>query len=229
MADSIPHTKDTGTIFSEFRSFFLKRPSVPTLIDFTSSEEREHYSKRILQRIDMGVTEYAVLNIHKIGIEIPVRYVFEELLRWDGSSAYWPNRMARVERVNRQLEDIQIFLLGLKNIFLGSKRKNPAFKFKPLFKLNAIKIRHSPEPSDTDNARYLLFKCGGGYPIGIFLIYVRSSIRDEGEFEQTQVFFTVAFNLYGKKGWFYTHVINRIWEKIHNRVTGNILNRIKQL
>ena len=200
MDQSIAPAKHTGTFFSDFRSFFLNRPSVPTLIEFTSSEEREDYTKRILQRIDIGVTEYAVLNIHQIGIEIPVRYVSEELLKWDGKSLYWPNRLARVERVNKQLEDIQIFLFGLKNIYLSSKLKIPAFKFKPLFKLKAIKIQHTPEPSDTDNARYLLYNCSGGYPIGILLIYVRSPIAEKGEIEQTQLFFTVAFNFYGKKG-----------------------------
>ena len=226
---SLHPANHTGTFFSDFRSFFLKQPSVPTLIEFTSSEERENYTKRILQRIDIGVTEYAVLNIHQIGIEIPVRYVYEELLEWDDKSLYWPNRLAKVERINKQLGNIQIFLFGLKKIFLGSKKIIPAFKFKPLFKLKAIKIQHTPESSDTDNARYLLYNCSGGYPIGILLIYVRSPIAEQGEIEQTQLFFTVAFNFYGKKGWFYGHVISKLWEKIHNRVMGNILNRIKQL
>jgi hypothetical protein len=39
----------------------------------------------------------------------------------------------------------------------------------------------------------------------------------------------VAFNFYGKKKWFYDGIINWIWEKIHNRVTANILNRIKEI
>jgi hypothetical protein len=229
MDKSIASANYSGTYLSDFRSYFLNRPSVPTLIEFTNSEERENYTKRILQRIDIGVTEYAVLNIHQIGIEIPVRYVYEELLKWDEKSLYWPNRLAKVERVDKQLENIRIFLFGLKKILLSSKKKIPNLNFKPLFKLKAIKIQNTPEPSDTDNARYLLYDCSGGYPIGILLIYVRSLIAEQGEIEQTQLFFTVAFDFFGKKGWFYTHVIYKIWEIIHNRVTGNMLNRIKQL
>jgi hypothetical protein len=29
--------------------------------------------------------------------------------------------------------------------------------------------------------------------------------------------------------WFYDYIINWIWEKIHNRATVNILNRIKMI
>jgi hypothetical protein len=156
-----------------------------------------------------------VLNIHRIGIQVPVRYVFEELLSWDGDSTCWPNHIATVDRLDGRLEKIQIFLLGIK-------------KFKPLFNLNAIKFQHLPGCSD-DNARYLLFDSSGGYPIGIFAMYVRSPIAEHKELEQTQLFFAVGFNFYGKVQRNNISIFNKIWEKIHNRVTANVLNRLKQL
>jgi hypothetical protein len=59
------------TFWSDLQNYFLKKPEIPTLIDFSTQLEREDYSKRILQRLDVGVTDYTVLNIHKIGIEVP--------------------------------------------------------------------------------------------------------------------------------------------------------------
>ena len=172
--------------------------------------------------------EYSVLNIHRIGIKVPVRYVYEELLNWDGESVYWPNKLAKISRIEGQVENIQILFFGLKK-FLFDIKGLFSKETTPLFSLDAIKFQHTPKQSDPDNARYLLYKCSGGYPIGIFSIYARSSIQEQNETEQTQLFFIVAFNFYGKKRWFYTHFINALWEKIHNRVTGNILNRIKLL
>jgi hypothetical protein len=211
----------TGVLY-DIRSYFLKKPEHPTLIQFNSNSEREDYSKRILQRLDIGVSDYTVLNIHKIGIEVPVRYVFEELLKWDGNSVFWPNHIARVDLLDKKLETIQIYPFGLKKI-------TPWFSISPLFRMNSIRILHAPEISDQDNARYLLYKCSGGYPIGIFSLYVRSSISTLDENEQTQLFSIVSFNFYGKKEWFYSPLINSIWEGIHNRVTANVLNRIKKL
>jgi hypothetical protein len=209
-----PPEKSRG-IVSDIRFFILHKPAVRTLIRFSNSAEREDYSHRIMQRTGIDVTQYSVLNIHRIGIEVPVRYVFEELLSWDGDSTCWPNHIATVDRLDGQLEKIQIFLLGLK-------------KFKPLFNLNAIKFQHLPGLSD-DNARYLLFESSGGYPIGIFAMYVRSSIAEHNELEQTQLFFAVGFNFYGKVHRSNLSIVNKIWEKIHNRVTANILNKLKKL
>lgn len=217
--DKVPPVRSKG-ILSDTRFYILHKPAAPTLIEFNSEAERENYSQRIMQRLGISVFNYAVLNIHKIGIEVPVKYVFEELLNWSGDSTCWPNHIAAVERLNGRLEHIRIFLFGRKK-----------FPFSPLFNLDAIKIQHLPDPADFDSARYLLYKCSGGYPIGIFSIYVRSSIAGQQEKEQTQLFFVVGFNFYGKKNWPCTHIINinRIWEKIHNRVTANIMNRFKQL
>jgi hypothetical protein len=215
-------------LLTDIRYFLMHKPAVQTLIDFTSPAERENYSKRIMQRLDISVDEYRILNIHQIGINAPVQYVYEELQKWDFNSICWPKYIATVGRIDERLEHIELFLFGknnrlgrLKNGLLGSKSI-------PLFNLDAIKFQHSPDPSDVDNARYLLYQCSGGYPIGIFAIYVRSPIRDEGEMEPAQLFFTVGFNFYGNKDWSDNLVVNKVWEKIHNRVTANVLNRIKQ-
>jgi hypothetical protein len=102
-------------------------------------------------------------------------------------------------------------------------------KFIPLFQLNALRIQHLPDPSDFDNARYLLYNCSGGYPIGIFAMYTRSSIPDQQEKDQTQLFMVVGFNFYGREDLSGDRFVNRLWEKIHNRVTANIMHRFKQL
>jgi len=209
-----PPEKSHG-ILSDIRFFILYKPAIRTLIEFSSEEEKKEYSFRIMQRIGIDVTRYSVLNIHRIGIDVPVRYVFEELLSWDGDSTCWPNHIASVDRLDGRLEKIQVFLLGQK-------------KFKPLFSLNAKKFQHLPGISD-DNARYLLYDSSGGYPIGIFAMYVRSSIAEQKEVEQTQLFFAVGFDFYGKVQSSNINLVNKVWEKIHNRVTSNILNRFKQL
>ena len=224
----VPPKRSKG-VLSDIGYFLLHKPVIPTLIEFCSPAEKENYSQRILQRLEISVNNYEILNIHKIGIEAPVRYVFEELLHWDGDSTCWPNYVAKVERINGRLDCIQIFLFGKKKYPLGFKKSFFGLKYIPLFHLDAMKIQHLPDPADFDNARYLLYKCSGGYPIGIFSIYARSPIAEQQEVEQTQLFFVVGFNFYGKKDWPKTRFINKIWEKIHNRVTANILNRFKQL
>jgi hypothetical protein len=40
----------------------------------------------------------------------------------------------------------------------------------------------------------------------------------------------VSFNFFGKKEWQEKRkLVNILWEWVHNRVTANVLNRIKQL
>ena len=223
----IDSTSIKRAFWSDLQNYFIKNPEIPTLIDFSTESEREDYSKRIMQRLGVGVEDYSVLNIHKIGIEVPARYVYEELLQWDGRSDYWPNQLARVKRIEGDLKNIQIFLFGLEKINLRKKVIKPLIALKPLFHMSALKFQHMPDASDADNARFMLYKCRGGYPIGIFTLYVRSSIAENKEKELTQLFSIVAFNFYGKKQWFFTHFINGIWERVHNRATSNILNRIK--
>lgn len=232
------HTTDIGVVsppakssgfFSDVRYFLGHKPDVPTEIHFNSKKEKEDYSYRILQRLGIHVEAYKILNIHKIGVEAPAKYVFEELLQWDGDSTCWPNHIAKVVKQNNSLESLFIYLFGwtkapnwIKNSFIGRS-------LLPLFKMNSIRIKKIPDASDIDNARFLLYKCSGGYPIGIFTMYVRTSIERQEEKEQSQLFLVVGFNFYGKEKITKMNVFNRMWESVHNRVTSNILNRIKQL
>lgn len=222
-----PPTKSTG-ILSDINYFFLNKPKIPTLIKFSNDDEKKAYSHRIIQRIGIDVLKYSVQNIHRIGIKTPVRYVFEELIQWDGDSSCWPNHIATVERINGQLEHIKIFLLNRRKYPFGIKNSFFGFKYIPLFSLNSLKFQFLPGPSD-DNARYLLYSSSGGYPIGIYAMYARSSIAIQKEVEQTQLFFAVGFNFYGKESGKRITIINKVWEKVHNRVTANVMNRFKQL
>ncbi len=214
-------------ILENIRTYFVKKPERETLVRFSDHDKREDYSKRILQRLGIEVEQYSIINVHKIGIEVPGRYVFEELMKWDENSSYWPNGIARIKRISGELEDIEIYLFGLERLLPIGPFKG--FSIPPLFCLKKLRFNQSPHTSDVDNARSLLYTCEGGYPIGIFSLYVRSSIAGQNEIEKTQLFSMVAFNFYGKKKWYYTYFINYIWEAIHNRVTANILNRLKFL
>jgi uncharacterized protein YbjT (DUF2867 family) len=209
-----PPNKSKG-ILSDIRCFLLNKPDIPTLIDFSTISERENYSYRIIQRLGIEVSTYKILNIHKIGVNAPAKYIFEELLKWNGDSTCWPNYIARVEKRNNKLENLSIYLFG--------------WSFIPLFVLKAIIIKKNPDSVGSDNARFLLYECSGGYPIGIFTIYVRSSIANQQETEQSQLFMMVGFNFYGKENWSKANLFNRIWESIHDRVTSNVLYRLKQL
>ena len=219
----------SNNVFSDIRNFLINKPEIDTLIRFRTEEERENYNHRIMQRFGINVFNYKILNVHHIGIEAPPSYVFNELLRWDGDSTCWPNHIAKVKRTDENIEKIKILLFGWKKYPFGWEKSFLGFRFIPLFLLNSIKIKSIPDSFDFDNARYLLYKCSGGYPIGIFAMYVRSSIEDMGEQEQTQLYFTVGFNFYGNERISSNKIINKIWESIHNRVTANVLNRIKQL
>jgi len=223
-----PPVRSTG-ILSDFKFFFLHKPAIPTLVEFTAEADRTDYNHRILQRLEIDVAEYAILNIHKIGIEAPALYVFEEMQKWDGDSTCWPNHMAEVERAEDRLEHIGIFLFGGRKYPFGLKGGFFGLKYIPLFNLNLVKNQDLPDPSGVDNARFLLFESSGGYPIGHFIMYVRSSIATQGETESTQVFSVVGFNFYGDEKRSNIRIVNRPWESIHNRVTSNIMNRFKQL
>ena len=92
-----------------------------------------------------------------------------------------------------------------------------------------MEILHGKGPEDLDSARYALYETSGGYPIGIFGMFVRSRIADRGEVEPTQVFFAVSFNFYGKRKRPHRRLLNPLWEWVHNRASGNILHRFKRL
>ena len=224
-----PPSRSWG-IISDIWYFFVKKPPEKTLIKFKSDDDREDYNKRIIQRFGIDPDKYSVLNIHKIGVEAPPSYVFDELLRWNGDSTCWPNHIAKIDLVDNKIENIRVLLFGRKSYPFGYKKSFLGLKLLPLFNMNAIRIKKVPDPFDFDNARYLLYDCTGGYPIGIFFMYVRSSIEEMDEKNQSQLFLTVGFNFYGKSDWSTRFkLINWIWQKVHNRVTSNVVARIKQL
>lgn len=224
-----PPSRSKG-LLTDVLYFLLHNPARLTLIKFDNAEEREEYNKRVMQRIGIDTGHYSVLNIHKIGVEAPVSFVFNELLQWNGDSTCWPNHIAKVDRLENDLERIRILPFGWERYPFRFMRSFFGLKLIPLFFLHAIQIKRVPDAFDFDNARYLLYKCSGGYPIGIFSMYVRSSIPEMGETAQSQLLFAVGFNFYGKEDWQkHRRLMNKLWEGIHNRVTANVLNRVKQL
>lgn len=229
MVSKRPPDKSTG-LFSDIRKFLLNSPAHSTLIKFNTAEERLEYNERIKQRLGINTNNFSVLNIHKIGINAPVQFIFEELLNWSGDSPYWPNHIAKVDRIKNNLEKIRILPFGWKNYPLPFMKSFFGLRLIPLFKLKAIRIKRDPDNFDSDNARYLLYQCSGGYPIGMFAMYARSSIREMGEITDSQLIVGVSFNFYGKKKWQEKRkFINTTWECIHNRVTANVLSQLKQL
>ena len=183
-----------------------------------------------MQRLGIDTDRYSVLNIHRIGIDAPVHYIFNVLAHWNGDSSFWPNHMAKVDRIENNLGNIRILPFGWTKYPLWFRHSFFGIKLIPLFLLNAIRIKSKPDDLDLDNARYLLYECNGGYPIGIFAMYVRNSIPKMGETSTSQLFVGVSFNFYGKKNWQKKRkLINALWEWTHNRVTANVLNQIKYL
>jgi hypothetical protein len=219
----------TSNIFTDIRHYFLHRPKIKTLIKFNTVEDRHVYCESIMQRIGIDVDRYRLLNIHRIGIEAPASFLFNELMKWNGDSLCWPNHIAHVNLHDPALEEIQITLFGRAGIPADGKRNFFYPHFPQLFMLKALRIQPLPDQTDTDNARYFLYECSGGYPIGVFSIYVRTSIPERGEHAMSQLFFMVGFNFYGKTSLSKLNFINATWEGIHNRVTSNVVNRFKLL
>lgn len=223
-----PPLKSKNVLF-DIWYFLLKKPKHTTRIKFKTIRDRLDFEHRILQRIGMDAGNYLVLNVHQLGINAPANHVFEELLNWNGDSTCWPNHIAKVDRINDRIENIQILPFGQNKYPFKLKNGLFGFKYIPLFNLNAQKIQSVPSPADDDNARYLLYNSSGGYPIGFFSMYVRSSIAELKEIEQSQIFFVVGFDFFGRKNWVIKHLIVKIWVLIHDRVTSNVMNRFKQL
>ena len=221
-SEKIPPPVISRNIFTDINYFILTKPRINSYVKFHSLDDRENFSKRILQRTGLWTGNYEMLNIHKIGIEVPASYVFEELMRWNGDSSCWPNHIANVSVMDKNLEMILVYLFKPLRIM----KKTIGYR---LFNLKIEQINKVPYPYDNDNARYLIYECSGGYPIGIFSIYVRSSIPELGEEGMSQLFFVVAFNFYGSRSISSIKFIRKIWEGLHNRVTANIANRFKQL
>ncbi len=208
--------------------FLFSKPPVNTLIRFETEQMRAEYNGRIRQRVGIDINKNTVLNVHQIGIDAPVSLVFNELLNWNGDSTCWPNHVAKIERVDDNIEEIRVLPFGWKEYPFRFMKSIFGMQLKPLFNLNSIRIKSVPDSFDFDNARYLLYSSSGGYPIGIFAMYVRSAIAELNEIAPSQLFFVVSFNFYGKEKQA-NKFINRAWESVHNRVTSNVLNRIKQL
>lgn len=216
-------------IFTDIKYFFWKKSPVDTLIRFETEAERQYYCESVLQRVGIGVDKFKEFIIHKIGVEAPASYVFDELLKWNGDSSCWPNHIAKVNLHDNKLEKIQIFLFGRSPHSLKFQRRFYDFRLFHLFDLSAIKIQKVPASTDSDNARYLLYECKGGYPIGVFSMYVRTSIPERGEKEMSQLFMMVGFDFFGFKSLSRFKPLPRLWEAIHNRVTSNVAVRFKQL
>lgn len=218
----------SSSVFSDALYFLFRKPSIKTLIRFESVEKREEYNQRIMQRVGINIDKNQVLNIHQIGVDAPVSYIFNELLNWNGDSTCWPNHVAKIERINDDIEQIRVLPFGWKKYPFRFMKSLFGLHIIPLFYLDSIRVKQIPDSFDFDNARYLLYNSSGGYPIGIFAMYVRSSIENLNETDQSQLIFVVSFNFYGKEKP-KNKLVNKIWETVHNRVTANVLNRIKQL
>jgi len=215
-------------LFSDIGTFFLSRPAIPTLIDFPTRREREDYGQRIMQRIGVDVSGYAVLNIHRVGIDAPVSYVFEEAQNWGEGLSCWPNWIATLEPCEADPPHIDVRLFGGLRRTQRMMQRLFGPRFGRLFRLTSRRRQAVPDPANFDNARYLFFECSGGYPIGVMAVYVRSPIAGLGETGQSQFFLAVGFDFYGRKNWPRIGIINRLWEAVHNRVTGNVLNEFKR-
>jgi len=150
-------------------------------------------------------------------------------MNWNGDSLCWPNHIARVNLPENSLDKVLITLFGGYDTASWGRWNIFRLHFPQLFVLNSIRIQPMPDQADTDNARYFLYESSGGYPIGVFSIYVRTSIPERDEHEMSQLFFMVGFNFYGKSSLSKLNFINHTWEGIHNRVTTNVANRFKQL
>lgn len=214
-------------MIADLRHYFINRPAIPTLVDVDSGDVRQDYRQRIAQRVGIDVSQYSVLNIHRIGIDAPVRYVFEEIVRWRGNSPYWPNHIATLQILDEKPEDVRVVLLG--RSVGGWLVSVTGGRLGTLFEMHSRTVRRVPADFDLDNARYFLWDCSGGYPIGIFSVFARSAIAALNEVEPTQLFFAVGFNPHGRRFLSRIRPVRGTWEAIHNRVTANVLNRFKRL
>lgn len=215
-------------IASDFGRYFLKRPPLPTLIRLPTEAERVNYGARSLQRLRARVDLYSVLNIHRIGIEAPPLLVWERTRAWGADSNCWPTCIVPIERPSGSEDSFELCLFGRKRPLPGFPDELFGLQIIPLFRMQLERCQDTPSALDPDNARFMLYRCVGGYPIGLFAIYVRSPIASEGEQEPTQFFFVVAFDFYGHPQWSRVGPVRWVWERLHNRVTGNVLNRFKR-
>lgn len=218
--------KKSSNLWTDIRYYFVHNPENKTFVRIHSEESRQRYVSSIRQRTGIGVEQYKMLNIHRIGVNAPTGFLFDEIMKWNGLVHWWPNHIAHVYLENGRLDDIKIYLFGRIIIPFFSRKITLGIR---LFNLKAITIQKDPDYKHQDNARYLLYACSGGYPIGVFSMYVRSPIPEFDEQESSQLFMVVGFNFYGKESWSNLNFLKKIWERIHNRVTANILNRFRKI
>jgi hypothetical protein len=209
----LPAERGSASLLADIRQYLLARPPHETAVRLANWTLRPFYQQRIMQRLGVSVADYAILNIHRIGVEAPAVSVWEVIETWNAGSGFWPDRLATLEQRTEHLDQVRVSPLGLHRI--------------DLFRLTLLRRQDVPPPEGVDNARYLLYRCSGGYPIGIFFIYVRSRIPEEGEVEQTQVFLVVAFNFYGHDRLSRLACVRAPWQWVHDRVTANVLTRLK--
>jgi hypothetical protein len=217
----------SNSILSDINYFFVEKPEIDTLIKFKSDSDRHRYAQIIFERTGFDVEKYKMLNIHQIGVDVPADFLFAELMKWNSDSCWWPNHIAKVHVLDDQLSRINIYLFGKININLSKRNKSPKFHLLRLFNFNLIQKEQGQSLNNTNNGHYLLYECSGGYPIGLFSLFVRNSIPENNESCKSQLFMMVSFNFYGIKSLSRIKMISKTWEAIHNRVTSNSLNRIK--
>ena len=219
--------EESSSLVSDVAGFVLQRPEIATPVAVESDSWREDYTLRIAQRTGVDVSVYSILNIHRIGIDAAVEVVFEEVERWNGGSYTWPDHIATIEEIPDEPDGFRVIFLGHTAIIRWlRKRLGPQFGM--LFRATVVEARRVPNVQDLDNARFFLWNCSGGYPIGVFSIFVRSAIPERGEAEPTQVFFAVGFNPFGHAFLGRIGLIRTAWQAVHDSVTSNVLNRFKR-
>jgi len=226
--DSSVPTNSTSAV-SDVVNFIVHRPAIPTQVSVESDTWREDYTRRIAERTGVDVSVYSILNIHRIGIEAPIETVFDEVERWEGGSPCWPDYLATIEELPGEPGGFRVVLLGRAPLMRWLRaRIGP--EFGTLFVAKVAQARRVPDVRDTENARFFLWNCSGGYPIGVFSIFARSRIAGRAEVEPTHLFFAVGFNPYGIRT--LGHLggpFRAAWQFVHDRVTSNVLNRFKRL
>jgi len=196
-------------VLGDVYEYLLRRPATATHVEIRDGEVRNHYGRRIADHLGISVDDYAVLNIHRIGIDAPVDAIYRAIPRNGAQTAFWPNHLARVEPGHPVGSEARVHAFGWRHLLL--------------FRLTEIRV-----PEVDDSSRHLLFRSEGGYPDGIFAMFVRPTIPELNEERASQFFFVVSFNFYGRPHRFGARVVQRVWEAIHNRAAAHILNRFRQ-
>lgn len=217
-----------STVHSDLRDYFFSRPSAITHVDLPAELDLHDIHAQMARRLGMSVADYSVLNIHEIDIDVPTDVVWAELTRWGPNSGYWPDAVATVEVRDDERRHLEMFLVGRKRSLFGLRNGFLGLNLIPLFRMELLAVRHTPADDDNERGRFFIYGCSGGYPIGILAIYLRERNHERLNRPVTQVFFAVAFDFFGRKRWPRAAVlVRRVWELVHNRVTANVLNRLK--